>query len=240
MTPLSKTIESFRQCRTPQDVGSVLGRAIEDYGLTTYAVGGIPPPSDPNPTPFTIHNWPIEWGETYMRQGFGAIDPIPRAAMIASLPFTLAELRSGSLGIAIGPECDLYFAMAEKIGRRTALIVPIHGPVGYHGLAVFAGPGPQIPFAARLDLHLLGVYAHNSMLNLFNQKTSTTLPHLTPREVEILRHARNGLSDQDIARTVGISVRTVRFHFQNARARLTAKTRSEALVLAVNNHLLGA
>lgn len=240
VSEILQAIEAISKCRTPQEVGGVVTGALAGYGLTTFAIGGMPPPSDPNPTPFTFHNWPDIWSETYLREGFGAVDPIPRAAMITAMPFTLAELQSGQLGQTLGPECDAYFAAARAIGRGAALIVPIHGPFGYHGIAVFAGPRLDMGPNARACLHLLAIYAHNRMLTLYARGSPALVPQLTPREVEVLRHARNGLTDDAVATQTGITVRTVRFHFENARKRLGAKTRAEALLLAASHHLLGA
>lgn len=240
MSEILQAIEAFARCRTPQEVGLVVRNVLSAYGLTTYAIGGMPPPSDPNPTPFTFHNWPAEWSEAYLRDGYGDVDPIPRAAMISAMPFTMAEMQDGQVGLTIGPESDAYFAAARSLGRGAALIVPIHGPFGYHGIAVFAGPTLSISPATRAGLHLLAIYAHNRMLELYAGGSHTTEPQLTPREIEVLRHARNGLSDDAVAAQTGITVRTVRFHFENARKRLGAKTRAEALLLAANHHLLGA
>lgn len=240
-TAILTAIRGFEKCRTAHEVGQAVARALAPLGLTTYAIGGMPPPSDPNPTPFTVHNWPLEWERTYLDQGFGAVDPIPRMAMTRALPFTISDLRSGRLGPAPGPEADGYFAAARALGRDHGLVVPIHGPFGAHGLAVFAGPGPDPAPDLRPLLQSLGTYAYARMMALFaRQPPDGTGPALTPREAEVLRLARSGRGDEEIARTIGIAVRTVRFHFENARRRLGARTRAEALVLAVNHHLLGA
>jgi DNA-binding CsgD family transcriptional regulator len=61
---------------------------------------------------------------------------------------------------------------------------------------------------------------------------------LSTREVEVLRAARDGHRDAAIAETLGLSVRTVRFHFENARRKLGSSTRAEALARAMNLHLI--
>ena len=238
-TDVFAAIEGFLACRTPQEVGNALALALQPYGLSTYAVGGMPPPSDPNPTPFTLHNWPQAWNDIYFERNFGEIDPVARAAMVSAMPFTLTDLREGRAGVAMGPEMDAYFAAAAELGRNSGLVVPIHGPLGYHGIVVFAGhnadpQAPQIP-----QLHLLALYAHDRMFTLFGRGPGA-MARLTPREVEVLRHARNGLGDEEVAALIGITARTVRFHFENARKSLGARSRVEALMLASGHHLLGA
>ena len=50
--------------------------------------------------------------------------------------------------------------------------------------------------------------------------------------------ARNGLTDAAIASEAGITIRTVRFHFDNIRRKLNARTRAGAVAEAVARHLL--
>jgi DNA-binding NarL/FixJ family response regulator len=61
---------------------------------------------------------------------------------------------------------------------------------------------------------------------------------LSAREVAVLRAARDGHRDSVIAEHLGISVRTVRFHFENPRRKLGSSTRAEALARAMNIHLI--
>lgn len=56
---------------------------------------------------------------------------------------------------------------------------------------------------------------------------------LTPREREILAHLARGLSDQDIAQSLFISVRTVQSHLSHIYAKLNIHSRTEAALTAV-------
>ena len=57
-------------------------------------------------------------------------------------------------------------------------------------------------------------------------------PHLTPRQMDVLRHLAAGHSTESIARTLGISVDTVRNHVRGVLGRLEAHTRLEAVMRA--------
>lgn len=61
-----------------------------------------------------------------------------------------------------------------------------------------------------------------------------TLPveELTPREVEVLRLAANGLRDKQIAETLTVSPATVKNHMKSIRAKLGAANRTEAAKVA--------
>jgi DNA-binding NarL/FixJ family response regulator len=58
---------------------------------------------------------------------------------------------------------------------------------------------------------------------------------LTEREIEVLDLLARGHSDADIGRRMGISARTVAFHVAEARERLGAATRIQAVLAAIRD-----
>jgi DNA-binding NarL/FixJ family response regulator len=62
--------------------------------------------------------------------------------------------------------------------------------------------------------------------------------HLTPREREILHLIADGQSGKQIARTLGISERTVKFHTSSLMRKLGADNRAQAVALAHQRGLL--
>jgi len=58
---------------------------------------------------------------------------------------------------------------------------------------------------------------------------------LTPRESQVLSHVALGLSNDEIARSLEISVETVKEHVQNLLRKLNAKDRTQAAVWAVQS-----
>lgn len=56
---------------------------------------------------------------------------------------------------------------------------------------------------------------------------------LSPREAEVLRLAANGMSTQDIARLLFVSVRTVKAHFTNIFNKMGVKCRTDAIVKGI-------
>jgi DNA-binding NarL/FixJ family response regulator len=61
---------------------------------------------------------------------------------------------------------------------------------------------------------------------------------LTPRESQVLSHVALGLSNDEIARSLEISVETVKEHVQNLLRKLAAKDRTQAAVWAVQSGVL--
>jgi two-component system catabolic regulation response regulator CreB len=64
---------------------------------------------------------------------------------------------------------------------------------------------------------------------------------LTPRELEVLRHLANGLGQDEIARQLFISRKTVATHIEHVLQKLGVRTRAQAVAMAYREDLvLGA
>lgn len=61
---------------------------------------------------------------------------------------------------------------------------------------------------------------------------------LTPREIEVLELLAEGLSNKGIARRLGISDQTVKFHVASISGKLGAHSRTGAVRLAVRRGLI--
>jgi len=63
-------------------------------------------------------------------------------------------------------------------------------------------------------------------------------PLLTPRELEILRALGEGLSNKAVARRLGISAHTVKFHLEAVFTKLGATSRAEAVAKGLRRGLI--
>jgi len=64
------------------------------------------------------------------------------------------------------------------------------------------------------------------------------LAELNDREAEVLTWVARGKTSMEIARILGLTKRTVDFHTDNARTKLGAATRSEAVIKATTGRLI--
>lgn len=65
-----------------------------------------------------------------------------------------------------------------------------------------------------------------------------TAPELSPREHEVLRLVADGLPTKQIARALGITERTVKFHVASLMRKLGADNRAQMVAVAAQRHLL--
>lgn len=61
---------------------------------------------------------------------------------------------------------------------------------------------------------------------------------LTVRELEIIEHLAEGLSNKEIAAALNVSARTVNFHLDNMYSKLGVNTRTEAVMAALKQGLI--
>jgi DNA-binding CsgD family transcriptional regulator len=220
-------------------VGDALVQALRPLGLNTYAIGACPHPDDPNPHQFAVDNWPAEWREVYLADGMGERDPVLRAVQLNSAPVSLRDIREGRAGYNPTAEELAVLDAGRRLGRGDGLVVPIFGAQGYRGLGCVCGPGPDPDPRARVVIQFLVWHAHERMRTLYAAEGGAATLRLSLREREVLNAARRGLGDEEIAQAAAITVRTVRFHFENARRKLAARNRTEAIAKAVQLQLLG-
>ena len=72
----------------------------------------------------------------------------------------------------------------------------------------------------------------------FRGANDDTPPLLTPREAEILSLVGQGMSNKSVARALGISVHTVKFHLEALFAKLDATSRAEAVAKGLRGGII--
>ncbi|MBN8293494.1 LuxR family transcriptional regulator [Rhodobacter sp. NTK016B] len=213
---------------------------MEPFGFSVYAIGAVPHPSAPYPADFLVTNWPQRWQKAYFERQFGERDPTLRAISSLGRAFTIGDLRAGRVGFQLSPDEREVIDFAAELGLPHGLIVPIYRAQGYTGIACLVGTGPDPDPETRTRLQFLAEHTHDRLRELSASGRIAPEIRLSNREIEILTYARQGLTDAKIAEAAEISIRTVRFHFENARRKLAARSRAEAIAIAVARHLLPA
>jgi two-component system, NarL family, nitrate/nitrite response regulator NarL len=157
-----------------------------------------------------------------------AMDPVRRRGLVAMLE------AAGHVPTDETPDvelCDLDRSAAPLPKEAEAPVVALTA-----GTPIGAPAGVLLPDATaeQLDAALRAVAA-----GLLVRSTATPevrgfapaedMPLLTPREREILGLIGEGLSNKAMARRLGISVHTVKFHLEALFAKLDATSRAEAV-----------
>ncbi|HEX2773393.1 MAG TPA: LuxR C-terminal-related transcriptional regulator [Micromonosporaceae bacterium] len=163
-----------------------------------------------------------------------AVSPHLAARALARLTGAPAAVRQhlGPLGRA-----EVAAVLAEAYGSAVAPVVvdAVHRRTGgnpYWLVELLATRGGEPP-AALADQPLP---AH---LGLVEAPAEPRAADLTDREVEVLACLAAGMSNKQVARSLGISVRTVTVHVSNVLRKTGTASRTEAAMWAVRHQIAG-
>jgi DNA-binding NarL/FixJ family response regulator len=80
--------------------------------------------------------------------------------------------------------------------------------------------------------------SYGRLLASLKDRSSNPAVELTPRELQVLRHIGYGLSNEEIANSLEISVETIKEHVQNILRKMAMKDRTQVAVWAVREGLV--
>ena len=128
---------------------------------------------------------------------------------------------------------------AYRIVRRPGgsgihgLQVPVFGHAGLIGAMSFGGTVIDSTVDTRTALTLVAVATFYAAQRLANPNAPAPIPHLSDRELEVMRWVASGRRQVDIAVMLGLSERTVENHLRRIRKRLGATSTAQAMHLVV-------
>lgn len=174
----------------------------------------------------------------YMRDMSPQSDPAFDICFRRLMPVDWAEVRASN------DEVNPMHSIAESYGiGRHGISIPIREPgVGdamfsinfecadKHWLELRAG------LVARV--HLFAHYYHLRMKDIIAARPATSEFDLSPREREVLKWAAEGKTAWETAKLLGVSERAIRLYTENAITKLKAKTKTQAVAIAVRNAVL--
>ena len=167
-----------------------------------------------------------------------AANPVRRRELAAML------VAAGHIAVTDAPDvilCDLSDdgevpAEAEApVIVRTGRVLP---GVQLAGVLPRGAPPAQIDAAVRAVAAGLLVRPPGSLATEGFRSAGEDAPLLTPREAEILTLVSQGMSNKAVARALGISVHTVKFHLEALFAKLDATSRAEAVAKGLRGGII--
>jgi DNA-binding CsgD family transcriptional regulator len=172
--------------------------------------------------------------------------PLPRACRLEAEPFwcNAHGIHSRSPNPLL-QSLDLSDFEARAL-TRAAIVVPVHLPFGQIGAASFIHPASVIDdLSAIFDAHdealalLARIFIASYVKVTERPREQFAGLALTKREVECLRWAAAGKTNDDIAVILGLKRTTIRFHIRAAAQKLDAVNRDQALFKAAQLGFLG-
>lgn len=195
---------------------------------------------------FAFSSWPDELARIYDERAFIEVDPRVQEVTNSSLPifWDQATYRGRSA------EIDAFFDVLKSYGSLSGVMCSLRDSRGCLAALSLTCALPvfdevrKIALARHMgDILMFQRYFHEifvrGILNEYvpaHREGST----LSKRERECLAMAARGLTGEDIAIKLSISLRTVQHHFDSIRSKLGAATRQEAIYQAMRTGELAA
>ncbi|MGE5476707.1 MAG: helix-turn-helix transcriptional regulator [Bacteroidales bacterium] len=240
--PVEVLAESLAGIQDRQPREQAFLEQIARLGVGRFAYVNTTQPSQP------VHletNYAPEWVGRYLSHNYAAIDPVSREAQRTRLLF---QWRAAlAMPAHDSPQARQLFAEAAEFGLHDGLCVPIHAAAGISTMSLAVDDRDLFkPKAARLrqTLHLLALHYHLACERALAgaepapPPPAKPLPRLTPREREVLLWTAKGKTGWEIAQILRLAERTVVYHVENAKTKLGASSRSQAVVMALGMGLI--
>lgn len=156
------------------------------------------------------------------------------------------ELFGRSRGEIVGQRFDELVSAGMR--ERLEHVWQAFAQDGGHAGPFEAAPGLEVELAltpnvvAGRHLLMLAPAARGPRRRRFAASAGTVQGPRTPsaRECEVLQLLASGATDPQIASMLGLSPATVQTHVRNAKAKLGARTRAQAVAIAIDHDLISA
>jgi DNA-binding CsgD family transcriptional regulator len=171
-----------------------------------------------------------------------AADP-DRAARLARTVVKAGHEIVADPALADAHLVDLASGAAPPEGTLAPLLLltdaaHVPGEAEIEGILSRRARPEQVDAALRAIAAGLRVRAADAPQPGFSGADEEPHPLLTPRELEVLHGISDGLSNKALARRLGISAHTVKFHLEAVFAKLGASTRAQAVAKGLRTGLI--
>lgn len=195
---------------------------------------------DPDVVIRSVSNTPPAFAETSQSLDQARRDPVMMQLMRTRAPVLYDKKLYVDAGAA-----DVWEAQAP-FGYCSGIAVALHLPRRRHFLfgvdrSANLPSSPMQLTKLVSTLQVAAVHAQYAATQMFDSALEANpqeVPHLTPREIEILRWTMEGKSSSVIGEILGITYSAVRFHISNVSRKLDVSSKHQAVLKAISLGLL--
>jgi DNA-binding CsgD family transcriptional regulator len=184
-----------------------------------------------------IHNYPRDWMDYYLENGFDRIDPV---LIHASQKVGMFEWKEIPRYLDLRKKQRLCLNLGEEAGLRNGLGILMRGPCNQTAGIALATTEKKDAFDGNFDL--LSAYSHHfyAAFKRLNERPAPAGSNLflTDKERDILSMVARGKSDAMIAEKLHMSVHTVDSHMRKIFRKLETNNRMMAVVKALTLGLI--
>jgi DNA-binding CsgD family transcriptional regulator len=241
MREFGDVCHDLMRSKTLFDVGEVFRAGVLEHGYTVSLCPVVSPPPLATPLQWFFRNLTPAWQKFSDQQKIPSRSPALIAARKRLAPFSFVEVFDNQ---ALPRKQRWVWQTAREWGWQNGFVVPVHGPRGYFSYISIASPERDLDLRIenRARLQMLAFLAHDRCSALSRADGDDALSdsggELSERELECMRWVAAGKTDWDIGMILAISSSTAHFHIENARRKLDASTRAQAVAVLFARGLL--
>lgn len=230
------TIERAHLAASPEDLSQLFDKACRKLGFSHFGAFSVLDPRGKTIGSYEAGNSDPVWRDHYLQQ-----DHFKRDAIVHMIPKTLDAIvwRDLSVSGQISREAQLVFDEASEFGHKDGYVLPQHYTNGAAAVTILGAP-QAIPSSPRMRAatHILSAYFAMGVRRLIAPLAAPASIHLSKRQRECLQWVRAGKSDWEIGEILKISEHTVKDHIDSARDKLGVRSRTQAVIEAIQQGLI--
>jgi LuxR family transcriptional regulator len=225
------------EIKTEAELTAQLESLLKAYGFEYYGLV-IRPRSLQNPGGLVLAGrWPEGWQEIYEARKYALVDPTVRMLSIAQRPF---RWRDAVLRLRNDPHRQRMQRMMQegaRHGLQDGYLFPVHGRNGLLGNMTLGGRPVDLSPAEMALFDAAAKKVFWRFLDLRGQAEELEAiakvdTQLTRREMEVIVLLADGLTSNEVAKSLDISSHTVDWYINGLQEKLRAKNRQHVVASA--------
>lgn len=225
------------EAKTEADLTGQFEALLKAYGFEYYSVLKQPRPNQDPLDPVLASRWPEGWPEIYVGRKYALVDPTVRMLSIAQKPF---RWRDAVFTLRNDPHRQRMQRMMQegnRYGLQDGYIFPVHGRNGLLGYMTIGGRPVDLSPAEMSLFDAAGRKMFWRYMELRGraeelEAVANVDTQLTRREMEVIGLLADGLTSNEIARSLDISSHTVDWYINGLQEKLRAKNRQHVVASA--------
>jgi LuxR family transcriptional regulator, quorum-sensing system regulator BjaR1 len=224
-------VDEIRDAVDHAEICRRMSLEVARIGYCYVSVWDFPRPGQSYTSGVLFNSRPPEYCERYEERHYAAIDPLIRAVRRTLAPVVWSDIPKGE----ISKEAKLLFHDARDTGANNGIVVPIVSASGSISIFSASGYKPDVSPRARSAVEIVGIYSRQLLQRTAKAAADVPAPRpiLTRREREIMTWIAAGKTDEEISCILHIRRETVTTHVNNAKLKLNATRRTQAVVQAL-------
>lgn len=222
-------LSRMQQASTEQQLFEMVKAKALEIGFEHCAYGLRLPLHLTEPRTVMLNNYPLEWQQRYVSEGYLGIDPTVRHGSRSLMPLVWTE--------DLFDDTREFWEDARAYGLNHGWAQSCMNMQGIRGMLTLARSADSLSEDELKESNHRMVWltqvAHQCMCNLISPRIlPETAIQLSAREKDVLRWTAEGKTSGEISQIINITERTVNFHIARSMEKLNCANKTAATVKA--------